>query len=100
MSIAVVIEFQFKPESKGAALLISTMKERLTSVTRSYDGCEHIHLYTDPSDANHLFLLERWESREKYEKYLEWAMAQAGTQELLPLLERDMSTLYLDDTGA
>ncbi|UCC88340.1 MAG: antibiotic biosynthesis monooxygenase [Anaerolineales bacterium] len=99
MSIGIIVEFWFKPGSEGAALLTSTMQERLSSVTRTYDGCEHVHLYTDPDNANHLILLQRWESREKYDKYRDWAMAQSGTEQLLPLLERDMSTRYFDDTG-
>jgi quinol monooxygenase YgiN len=76
------------------------MKQRLPSVTRSYDGCENIHLYADRDDANHLFLLERWESRAKYDKYLEWANAQQGTSEIMAHVESDPTWTYLDDTGA
>ncbi len=100
MSLGVIVEFWFKPGSEGATFLTDTLKERLPSVTRTYDGCEYVHLYTDPNDPNHLVLLERWESREKYDRYREWAMAQPGTEKLLPLLEREMTTRYLDDTGA
>ena len=99
MSIGVIVEFWFKPGSEGAKLLTKTMAERLPSVTRTYDGCEHIYLYSDADDPNHLVLVERWQSREKYEKYREWAMAQPGTEALLPLLDREMKTSYLEDTG-
>jgi quinol monooxygenase YgiN len=100
MSIGVIVEFWFKSDSEGAALLTNTSKERLPSVTRSYDGCEYVHLYSDPDDPHHLVLLQRWESREQYDKYVEWGMAQPGTEKLLPLLEREISIRYLDDTGA
>ncbi len=100
MSIGVILELWIKPDSKGAALFTDTMKKRLPSVTRNYDGCEDVYLYADHDDPNHLVLVERWESREKYDKYRAWAMAQPGTEKLLPLLEREMTTLYLDDTGA
>jgi quinol monooxygenase YgiN len=100
MSLGVIVEFWFKPGSEGAALLTDTLKEGLPSVTRTYDGCEYVHLCTDPSDPNHLVLLERWESRDKYDKYREWAMAQPGTEKLLPSFDREMTTRYLDDTGA
>jgi quinol monooxygenase YgiN len=83
-----------------ADLLTETMKQRLSSVTRSYDGCEYVHLYADPDDASHLFLLERWESRAKYEKYREWAMAQPGSTEMMAQVERDPTWMYRDDTGA
>jgi quinol monooxygenase YgiN len=100
MSIGIIVGFKFRPGTNGAALLTETMKERLPSVTRKSDGCEFVHLYADPDDANRLFLLERWESRAKYEKYREWAMAQPGSSEAMSLLEREPTWTYLDDTGA
>jgi quinol monooxygenase YgiN len=100
MSIGVIVDFQFKEDTNGAALMTEVLKERLPSVTRSYDGCEFVNLYADPDDANHLVLMERWESRAKYEKYREWAMAQQGSSEAMAFLERDPTWMYLDDTGA
>lgn len=100
MSIGVIVDFRFKRDTDGAAQMTELMRERLPSVTRSSDGCEFVHLFADPDDANHLILLERWESRTKYEKYREWAMAQPGSGEAMPLLERDPVWTYLDDTGA
>lgn len=100
MSIGVIVEFRCKADSDGATLATNTFKERLPSVTRKYDGCEHIYLYADPNDPNHLFLVERWVSRDKYEKYREWAMTQPGTEDLLAVLDGEMTTVYLDDTGA
>ena len=100
MSIGVIVDFKFKRDTTGAAQMTEMFKERLPSVTRSSDGNEFVHLYADPDDANRLFLLERWESRAKYEKYREWAMAQPGSTEAMSLLERDPSWTYLDDTGA
>jgi len=99
MSIGVIIDFEFKADSDGAALMKETMKERLPSVTRKADGCEFVNLYVDPDDPNHLILLGRWESRAKYDKYLEWAMAQPGSNELMSIVARDPVWTYLDDTG-
>ena len=99
MSIGVIVEVWFKPDTEGAALETAVFRERLPSVTRTYDGCEDIYLYADHDNPNHLLLVQRWESRDKYDKYREWAMAQPGTEELLPLMEREMVTRYLDDTG-
>jgi hypothetical protein len=68
-------------------------------VNVAWDGCEFVHLYADPDDANHLFLLEHWESRAKYEKYREWAMAQPASNDMMSMVERDPTWTYLDDTG-
>jgi quinol monooxygenase YgiN len=85
---------------EGAGQMTKVMKERLPSVARKSGGCEFVNLYVDPEDANRLFLLERWETRAKHEKYREWAMAQPGSSEAMSHLERDPSWMYLDDTGA
>ena len=100
MSIGVIVEFNFKPDSDGAARMKETMKERLPSTTRIAEGCESVYLYADPDDANRLMLLQRWESRADYERYREWAMAQPGTDDLMSLVARDPVWTFLDDTGA
>lgn len=100
MSIGVIVDFKFKPGTGGEARMVDIFKERLSSVTRTYDGCEFVHLYADPEDATHLVLLERWESRDKYEKYRGWANAQSGTSDVMSLIERDPKWTYLNDTGA
>jgi quinol monooxygenase YgiN len=100
MSIGVVVDFRFKADSPGAGILTDVLKERLPSITRKADGCEFVHLYADPDDSNHMVILGRWESRDKYEKYREWAMALPGTTEALAYLDGDPAWTYLDDTGA
>jgi quinol monooxygenase YgiN len=97
MSIGVIVEFQLKPE--GTARMIETMKERLPK-TRKWDGCDYVYLQADHNNPNHLYLVERWASREQYDRYREWAMAQSGTEEITQHLIGEMKTLYLDDTGA
>lgn len=97
MSIGVIVEFQLKPE--GIAILIEEMKTRLPS-TREWNGCNYVYLQADHDDLNHLYLVERWDSREQYDQYREWAMAQPGTAKMMEHATREMKTLYLDDTGA
>lgn len=100
MSIGVIVELTFTPGSDGPAELMRIMSDRLPSVTRPYDGCEYIHLYVDPQDANRYLLVQRWESKAKYDAYRDWAMAQDDTRTLQDHLQQDMTISYLDDTGA
>ncbi|MDX1520320.1 MAG: antibiotic biosynthesis monooxygenase family protein [Anaerolineae bacterium] len=97
MSIGVIVEFNLKPE--GTALMTETMKERLPE-TRKWDGCDYVYLQAAQDDPNHLYLVERWASREQYDTYREWAMAQPGTEKIVEHLIGEMKTTYLDDTGA
>lgn len=97
MSIKVLVDFHF--EGDGASRLYETMKERLPH-SRTSEGCEGIDLYVDQEDANHLVLLEQWATKEHYEKYLEWAMSQPGTDRMMDKLVRPMSVVFLEKTDA
>lgn len=96
MGIGVIVEFNLAPG--GAAAISALMKERLPK-TRSWPGCENIYLGTDDQDPNRVFLVEKWTSRQAYDRYREWAMQQADTAELLSYLIGEMQTTYLEDIG-
>jgi quinol monooxygenase YgiN len=96
MSVGVIVEFHFKPG--GAEMMTSMMNERLPQ-TRTWEGCEDIYLGIDSDDPNHMLIVEKWESREHYDKYREWAMAQPGTENLMHYVIGEMTTRYLEDAG-
>jgi quinol monooxygenase YgiN len=97
MSVLVTVDFLMKPE--GVEPLMEMFKERLP-FTRSYEGCQKIDLFRDADDPNHFVLVEYWESRAHYDKYRAWAMEQPGTEKMVQALEREMTTMYLENTGA
>ena len=69
MSILVLLEAQVKSED------VSDMKSYLAEIlpdTRAYDGCERIGVYFDIEDTCNMVLVEHWDSRAHYEKYLAW----------------------------
>ena len=41
-------------------------------VTRAYDGCKGINLTLNVDDARNFVMTETWDSKEHYEKYLQW----------------------------
>ena len=41
------------------------------SVTRNYDGCSHLEAFYNEESSTY-FIVEYWESYEKYEAYLDW----------------------------
>lgn len=92
MSVGVIVELVFEP-GVGASLLEERMR-----FTRSYDGSEYEHLYQDSENPDRYVLVQRWESRAKYDSYWKWAMEQSGTGEMMSQLSRDMTTQYLEET--
>ena len=50
--------------------------------TRAFEGCESIETYVDQDNPDHIFLWEKWATRENYEAYLAWRM-ETGMMELI-----------------
>lgn len=96
MSVGVIVEFNLKP---GGAEKVRELFEGRLPTTRSWDGCESIYLGVDEDDPNRLFLVEKWASHDHYAKYRKWAMAQPGTDAIMPFMIGEMKTTYIDDTG-
>ena len=69
MSTIVLLEIQVKPEA------IDEMKaflQRILPDTRAYDECQGVDIYGNLDDTGNLVFYERWDSRQRYEKYLAW----------------------------
>ena len=43
------------------------------SVTRNYDGCTHLEAFFNEETGTY-FIIEYWESFEKYQTYLDWRL--------------------------
>ena len=69
MSVFVLLEGQVQPDK------IEDMKASLVKIlpdTRSYNGCQRIDVLFNTDDPGNLVMVEQWESRGHYEKYLQW----------------------------
>ena len=69
MSVLVLLEVQVKPES------IADMKSYMADIlpdTRAYDGCQKLDMYFNTEDTGNIVLVEYWDSRVHYEKYVAW----------------------------
>ncbi len=82
MSIASTAEFFIHPERSEEFL---GMLSQSLPTTRGYDGCELVETYVDQDDPGHIFLFERWSTREQYQAYLDWRMANGMLERLEPI---------------
>ena len=69
MSTVVLLEMQVKPESVNN---VKSMLKELLPDTRAYAGCQGIDIYGNLDDGGNLVFYERWDSRDHYQKYLNW----------------------------
>ena len=96
MSVTVLIDLTAKPGS------IEDLKKLFAEIlpdTRSYDGCEGLEVKINSDDPNNLLLVERWQSRQHYEKYFAWRQETGLIDRLGPLLGAPPSVRTMEDTG-
>ena len=66
--------------------------------TRNFDGCIYIYLTKDQDDPAKIIIVELWESREHYEKYLAWR-TERGDMEMLGAMMEEPTWRFLDNWG-
>ena len=94
MSINVILDVQSKPESIDE--LKSTF-ENILPDTRSFDGCINIKVIGNQDNPLNLVLLETWETKEQYEKYLAWRTETGALDALVAMLSQPPSIQYYDN---
>jgi quinol monooxygenase YgiN len=70
MSITVVLDVHMNPEAAAAARdggYAETFK-----ATRAFDGCKFITAYGVEGEPDRFVVLERWASKDHYQRYLAW----------------------------
>ena len=65
MACTVILEIQLKADAIDTAK--GAFKEILPD-TRAYDGCQGVEVTENQDKAGNIVLVEKWDSREKYEK--------------------------------
>ena len=79
MSVSVLVEGILKDEFE---LAFPELCAEAFVVTRSFDGCQKIHLNLDIENEKSFVLNEVWDSEEHYRKYLNFRI-QDGTIDLI-----------------
>ena len=93
MSVTILVEFRVKPEK------VDTLKKRFKEIlpdTRAYDGCQELKVYNSQDDPTNIVLVEHWDSRPQYEKYLAWRTETGFLEELGAVLAGPPSIRYYD----
>ena len=95
--VTVILEIRAK-EGTGNNL-VSTFKKVLP-LTRESDGIISIELVQNQDDPDALIFIERWETRDHYEKYLAERTEAGALETLAELIEGELNIRYFDQTGA
>jgi quinol monooxygenase YgiN len=93
MSIIVTVEFPTHPDKTEE--LKTALKGALPD-TRAYDGCIKVVGTVNLDDPAAIHLIEHWESRPQYEKYLQWRVDTGLLDAIGPLLTAPPTIKYLE----
>lgn len=97
MSVTVLLEVTAKSECLDE--LIAMFTENFKQ-TRVYDGCIEVYMTRSQLDANTLLLVEQWETRAAYEKYLAWRAETGVVEKLGSMAAVPPSITYFDRLDA
>lgn len=83
MTVTVLLEVTAKPEciEEFFAIFAESFKE-----TRVYDGCLEVYMNRGHDSHNELVLIEQWETRSHYERYLAWRTETGVSEKLAEML--------------
>jgi len=93
MSIMIIVDAKIKEEK------LSTFEAffgELLPDTRNFEGCEGVTLCTDSEDSGRLYLVEKWASKEHYEKYHHWRADRGELQKIRDHLDGPVNRIFLD----
>lgn len=92
--VTVIVEGKVKDNDAFDQLLRDVLGD-----TRAYDGCEGITAQRNVDDASGVMLIEHWESRAHYEKYLAWREETGVLGQLAGLLDGPPSIRFFENVG-
>ena len=93
MAVTVLVNFVAKPEANDQ--LMAMMKDALPH-TREYDGCLGVEAVNNLDRNGDLVLIEKWETREKYDAYMAWRVETGMIDAVGPMLEGEPSIKYYE----
>ena len=97
MACTVVLEIKSKPDMVGT---VKDLFKEILPDTRAYDGCQGVEVVENQDESGNVILIESWDSREKYDKYLGWRVETGLLDRLGPMLDGAPSVRYFDKVDA
>ncbi|MDH3618884.1 MAG: antibiotic biosynthesis monooxygenase [Nitrosopumilus sp.] len=91
MSVIVLVNISAKEDSLEE--LKKYFKEILPD-TRSYEGCQGVHLYENQETPTKLTIHAKWTSEEAQKKYMAWRIETGELDKLTPMLSEPPSMQF------
>ena len=93
--MSIVVLFQMSAKKESLEKLIKYFKEILIE-TRSYEGCQGVHVYQNKESPTKLTIHAKWVSEEAQKKYIAWRMEAGEFDKLMSMLSEPPTMQYFD----
>ena len=97
MAARVILDVRAKP---GTGDELVAFFRSILPETRAHDGCISVETLQNSDDADHVVVVETWESRGHYETYLAWQRDRGTSARLMEALAEPPSIRHFDVTDA
>ena len=97
MATNVLLEVKAK---EGTGDEVVAMFASILGDTRAYDGCISVDVLRNDDEPDTIVLVEKWESRAKYEAYLGWRVETGVVDKLVAATDGPPSIRYFSLTDA
>jgi len=84
MAVIVNLQLSIQPHERNAAL---AFMDKILPDTRSYDGCHWLYSATNIEDESKLEIFSMWDSKDKYDLYVQWRVETGVAEELAAFLD-------------
>ena len=96
--MAVLMLLEATAKGERVSELKRLLKERVPE-TRAFDGCQDSTAYLSVDDGRTVLIVDHWDSKEAYQKYMAWR-AETGTRaQLSGMLEGTPKVRYFEAIG-
>jgi len=85
MTEPVKVTFVMELKEEAADAVCSSFGATLPE-TRAFPGCRSVNAFRSADNPNRVLLLEEWDSREAYEKYLAWRAEEGALDGMAEIL--------------
>ncbi|NKB37506.1 MAG: antibiotic biosynthesis monooxygenase [Gammaproteobacteria bacterium] len=96
MSTLVFVDL--KPNASDVKNMTDYLREVVPD-TRSFEGCQDINIYLE-DDGQGVVMVEHWDSKSHYEKYLAWRIETGVMDKLGAMLAEAPIIRFAENTGA
>ena len=84
MACQILLEFRIKD---GCHERLKEHFKRILPDTRDFDGCINLYMIRDLDDPSKVIVVEMWDTKEQYERYLQWRVDRGDLETLETMWE-------------